>query len=279
MTEEIPDTDHPARGFIVGVVLLAAIAYAGLYAAFRMNGFRTYVEERLEARLGLPVAIQKVYGTAGLNLVMEQVASSESDKLGRPGFRAREVRIEWSLRGLVTPKRPMVTRLVLDHPVMAFAPREEGGWAPVALERLGTWLAEWGGFQQAAAAPAPATGEADSPTTTASTQDVAKAETLSASFWEQIDLEVEGGRLTWWDGAGNELAGAEGVRLLVTHVELPTRPLTHYYLSLDDGRLGPNRPVRQFTFEMLKAGDQQIILGLAADWQPAPAKPDAMNVE
>ncbi|HOW97899.1 MAG TPA: hypothetical protein P5567_00750 [Kiritimatiellia bacterium] len=281
--ERRPGSSGPVAHILGVLVCLAGIVYLGLFLASRTQGFRLSVEDRLERALGLPVSLKRVEATPGLNLRLEGLASRDSEKNGRPGIRAHEVVLGWSLSGLVRPG-PLFQRVVIRGGAITFAPGSSGRWEPAALEPLGAQVAQWGGFElpapEAAGSSAPGDGNEAGP----AAPSAEGAPTNTASWFEHVALEVRAARLAWWDAEGGERASAEGIDLLVTPVNLPNRPITHVHLTMDKGRVG-NRQVQNLVFELIRTAEQDIILGYAGDWHPvakgepadAPEKPAGEN--
>ena len=269
ITEEAPLCATRPIAYGISVLLcLLGIAYLGVFFASRTSGFRVTVEERLERRLGMPVSLKKVAATPALNLRLEGLATRASDKSGQPGLRAREVLIGWSFAGWIRPGGSALRSLTVRGGSVAFAPGEAGRWEPAALERLGAWVAEWGGFELSE--PPAAVREDGQEEKPEALESPGEKKAARPDWWEQAALDFLDGRMVWWDAEGREQAAAEGLGLKVTPVTLPNRRITHVHLTMDKGRVGDRR-VHDFVFELLKTAEQDIVLGLSGDWQPVPA--------
>lgn len=261
MMEEPPPRRTGPITHGLGVLFgLVVILYAGLFFASRTDGFRGAVEERLERWLGLPVRLEKTALTPTLKLRLTGLASRESDKVGKPGVRAREVLVDWSLAGWIQRDGVALRRVVAQGAVLGFAPGESGHWEPAALEALSRRMAEWGGFQLSEPAAPAAAAESSS------TNEPPREKQPASLDWERIALDIREGSVGWWDAEGRELAAAEGVTLRITPLTTPRRRLTHIDLALKDGRVGDRR-VHDLVLELLKTGTQDIVLNLAGDWQ------------
>ena len=75
--------------------------------------------------------------------------------------------------------------------------------------------------------------------------------------------------MSWWDVDQRELASAAGIRFNITPLSLPNRKMTHYFLTLENAKIGDQKSVRNFTFEMLKMESNNIVLTCVGDWGPA----------
>lgn len=265
ITEERRPGSSGHVSHVLGVLIcLAGILYLGLFIASRTRGFRVAVEERLERALGLPVSLKRVEATAALNLRFEGLSTRDSEKNGQPGLRAREVLLLWSFSDLVRPG-PLFRKVTVRGGAISFAPGPSGRWEPVALERLGAQVAQWGGFQLPEPEPAePPPGSGERQDSAPQAEDRPRGGT---EWLERVALEVRGGRIAWWDAEGQERAAADGIDLTLTPVSLPNRRMTHVHLNIDKGRVG-DREVQDFVFELVRTDEQDIVLGLSGAWRP-----------
>ena len=91
-----PRRSGPVR-FIRTCLVLFAILYLGVWLLGFTAGFRSYLEDDLQRRLGLPVKIRKAHLTPDLNLVVEGLATEGSGRKGQPGVAVQKGRLEWTL--------------------------------------------------------------------------------------------------------------------------------------------------------------------------------------
>lgn len=264
MTDEPLRRERPVRHFLAILGMLLLIAYLAIFLACRTKGFQTYAEAALQRRLGLPVSLKSAQATPALNLRLEGLASRNSDQAGRPAIRIREAVVGWSWAGWIRPGGRAVDRLTLRGCSISFAPGASGRWEPLAFERLGRWLSDWGGFGLTNAPTAGGVEEEEAGDAPAPEK---RTGLMAPDFWDRVHLEVQEGRIVWWDAQGRELAAAEGIELTVTPIRLPRRQMVHYALSIEDARIGPDRRLHQFAIELLNTGDQQIVLALSGDWR------------
>ena len=241
----------------------------GAYLACKTDGFRSYTEEFLESHLGIPVHVKQVYATLGLNLVMTGVITQDSRRKGAPGYRVQEAIVRWSALNKVLSRGGILSGLELKNCSVSFAPGDTGEWEPVALAKLGSGLAEWGRLNL----------KKQPALTALNKKEANPSPRVQADFWDRISLSIENGDMSWWDVDQRELASAAGIRLNITPLSLPNRKMTHYFLTLQNAKMGDQRSVRDFTFEMLKMDSNNIVLTCVGDWEatgggdaPAPSE-------
>ncbi|MCX6995824.1 MAG: hypothetical protein NTV49_01750 [Kiritimatiellaeota bacterium] len=265
--------ERPRRSGLVRFVgtslAIVLILYVGVWLLGFTAGFRSYLEDDLQSRLDLPVKIRKARLTPALNIVVEGLATAGSGRKGQPGVAIQKCFLEWSVVDGGRWHLPRLRHIQVEGGTLAFAPAEQGGWAPAGLAPFSALIAEWGGFKlPAPAAPVKPAGADQTMEKAAAAQPVNVLEKL-----RQCSLSISDGRITWWSEAGRELASAETIRLAVTPLALPNRLMTHILLTLDEASLADGRRVQNFRFECLDLRSQRLILELKADWSPAGASP------
>jgi hypothetical protein len=193
-----------------------------------------------------------------LDLVVTGVMTQDSSRKGAPGYQVQEAVVRWSALNKVLSRGEFLSGLELKDCRVSFAPGETGEWEPAALAKLGSWLAEWGRFNLR-----------EQPASTAPDKKEAKpSPKIQTDFWDRICLSIENGDMAWWDVDKRELASAAGIRFNITPLSLPNRKITHYFLTLENAKIGDQKGVRDFTFEMLKTDSNNIVLTCAGDWGP-----------
>lgn len=250
---------HPIRRFVVTLFFLVGVLYVGGYLACKTDGFRSYTEEFLENQLGFPVHVKHVHATLGMDLVINGMMTRDGRRKGAPSCQVQEAVVRWSALNKLLLRGEILSGLELKDCRVSFAPGDDGEWEPAALAKLGSWLAEWGRLNLSAQ-PASAAFEK---------KEANPSSRIQADFWDRISLSIENGELSWWDVDQRELASAAGVQLKITPLSLPNRKMTHYLLTLENAKMGDQKSVRDFTFEMLKLESNNIILTCLGDWEPA----------
>lgn len=261
---ETPARGHPIRRFVITVCILAAVFYVGIFLACGTEGFRSYAEEYLGTHLGIPVSIKRIHATPTLNLVLTGVMTEGVSRKGAPGYRVQEAVVRWSVLNRILSRGEILSALELNDFGVSFAPGETGEWEPAALEKLGSWVADWGRFDLAkppAQAAPDETGEEDTDT----------PPKLQSEFWDRVSLSIKDGSMSWWDADKQELASAAGIRFDITPLSLPNRRMTHYFMTLKNADVLDQKSVRNFTFEMLKMESNSIVVTCVGDWGPAGA--------
>ena len=262
--------ERPRRGGLVRFVrtslIILLILYAGVWLLGFTAGFRSLLEDDLQQRLGLPVKIRKARLTPALNLMVEGLATAGSGRKGEPGVAVQKGFLEWSVMDGGRWHWPRLRRIQVGGCLLAFAPGEQGGWAPAALAAFSAQMAKWGDFGLATPKPMPTQ---PGPGTNAPVKPALPANVLDQL--RHCALDLEDGRIVWWSEAGQELASAEKIRLIITPLALPNRMMTHVLLTLDEASLATGRRVRNFRFECLDLHSQQRILELTADYFPTGA--------
>lgn len=262
----MPARGHAFGGCLLTSFFLVAIFYGGVFLACRTDGFRSYAEDFLERRLGIPVHVKRIQATPSLKLVLTGVVTEGGVRKGVPGYRVREAIIQWSVMNALRSRGGVLSALELKGFGVSFAPGPSGEWAPAAFAQLGSWVAEWGRFDLPASAAAPV--QSDRPATEEA--DSTPAPSARGVIWDCINLSISDGEMSWWDADKRELASVSGVRFEVTPIRLPNRKMTHYFLALDSAQIGPRRSVRDFTFEMLKMASNSIVITCTGEWGGAP---------
>ena len=260
---ETPAHGHPIRRFIVTVCILAAVFYVGAFLACGTDGFRSYTEEYLGNHLGIPVHVKHVNATPGLDLVLTGVMTEGISRKGTPGYRVREAVVHWSLVNKILSRGEILSAMELNDFQVSFAPGESGEWEPSALAKLGSWVAEWGRFDLKPPVAAPAlAGSEEKPEPPPRPM----AKKIRTDFWDRIRLSIEEGTMSWSDADQRELASASGIHFTVTPLSVPNRKMTHYFLTVENASVGDRKGVRDFTFEMLKVGSNNIVITCVGDW-------------
>jgi len=258
------------RRFVRTVLVLGVILYLGVWLLGFTAGFRSYLEEELHQRLGLPVKIRKARLTPALNLVVEGLATEGSGRKGQPGVALQKGFLEWSVVDDGRWHWPRLKRLQLAGCSLDFAPAEQGGWMPAALAAFSAQVADWGGFGLTTPKPTPPVADLDPdrPAPSRAPQPFNVRELL-----RHCVLDLDDGRMVWWNEAGQEAASANKIRLVLTPVALPNRLMLHGLLTVDEAQRADGRRARNFRFEFLDLRSQQLVLELKADWTAAAAPP------
>lgn len=243
------------RGFVITTLVVLAVLYVAAYFAVRTEGFRSYAQDYIEKRLGSPVRIARSHATLGLGFVLEDVTTLAADGTTGGVLRVRRMVGNWSPAGLVLRERPLWRSIRLRDADLRLVPGPDGEWEPAAAARLAGWLGRQLGIEIPEARRPGSPDEMEPPA-----EPRVKAD--AGNFWEETELVLENGSVSWLNGDGVEDLSATGIDLWVTPVDLPHRRMTHFYLSAGQLRL-PAGPVRRdVVFEALQTSSQCIVLTL-----------------
>ena len=186
----------PLARIVVTMLVLAAIVLGAGFFAVRTDGGRSFIEDRLENRLGMELSVRRTRIGWPYRLVLEQVVTEGFDGPEAAGFRAQEVLIgiDWRLRRHITVRRGIVhlVRSRDDH------------WTPEVLTRLGE-----APFRRL--------------------PDVSR---LADVLGPHAELHVSESALRWMDITGHELASANGVSYHLQDARVPGRRARHHALSI-----------------------------------------------
>lgn len=231
--------------------ILWVIAYVALLLAGRTDGFKSFIEDALEKRLGRRVRIASSELTPALNLRLDGIATELCGERGKPGFRAAHAAMDWhfTVHGL------RVVRLAVDEPVVYFAPGRDNAFEPVLWEPLGSRIAEWGQFTAAlpAAVTRQITGDA-----------AAWTLTLWAQEGHTAQLQVNKGRLIWWDARNAEGVTLEDLALTLQPLAIPDRNAWYVHLRYGRGYVAGGRDLPACNQEFIETGARRLPLGPVA---------------
>lgn len=224
-------------GRTLGILLAVAVILLVFgFCAARTDGFRSYVEERVQKQTGFKVSIEKTRIGWPYDLVLDHVQSERGDG-GRVGsFAVREARLG------VTPGG---WRVALAGGRLALGRTQAGEWEPNVLRGL----------------------EPTSPV-----QDLTA---LMADFSRRVWLVVKDGTIEWRDESGKKVAAAEGVDYTQTPLDAPGRRLYHFRLTARNVLRTNGWQIRGVEREWLATeGQPYIEIHYDADWGVAPEVAD-----
>ncbi len=255
-----PRSGNAVVRYILTILVVMVILYVGAFLMMRTDCFRAYVQDRLGARLGLPIRVKKVACDPALNLAAEVVYTEGIERRGAAGIRIGRLELEWDLVGLLRRGGALIRSVRAEECYLAFAPDGAGGWNPAVFTDLAGQLAEWGGFQVEAPSRSPPKADVETPAPAMPTNSIERLE------WSACEFAAVTGRVVWWGMDSNALAVADGVNLAVTPVALPNRKMTHYFLTIREALTPNGTRLPDIRFEMLDTAGQKILLGLQGNW-------------
>ncbi|MDP6490720.1 MAG: hypothetical protein QGH42_01620 [Kiritimatiellia bacterium] len=186
-----------AGRFLVTVLIILIVLLVTVFFAVRTRGGHEFIEERIEKHLGVRITAERMRIGWPYALVLEDLRTEGFDEEGvMPGFAAREVRLGPSLRARY--------RLFIRRGHLRLVETEGEMWDPACFARLGEL--PYG--------------------------DLADVTRMLPLTEGRVDLEVNGGRVEWFDRRKGILSSAHGIRYRVTPVRIPGRAMRHHALSL-----------------------------------------------
>lgn len=180
------------RSAVFTILILVALLLAFGFFAVRTDYGQQSIERALTKRLGIPITIGSARIVWPYDLVLSGVSTETETETGDPGFKADELRINWSW--------PRQMHIELRGPVAILQQTETGDWVPSVFAALGPL------------------------------QDIAGISAVTDTFERDWSVDVTDGAIRWNDIHQTELASVGGIRFSMTPVQLPSRVLTHYYL-------------------------------------------------
>jgi len=246
---------HALRHILLTVVMLVVIAYVALLLISRTDGFRSYVESWLEDRIGMDIVLENVAVTPGLDLVLRRLETEGGLVAGEPGLYLEELKVDFSLLQIFRGIEAAVDGIRLQDPYISFKLSKDGTWQPGSLSLLGEKLAQWISLDLPEA-------EAEGGEEAGSDGDALQQAVVG--FSDEISLTIHDGRVVWWNPRGAQVGEAEGIDLEVMPVPLKRRKMAYYFVSVRTVR-AQGRDAREFAIEMLRVGEQNIVLFMSGD--------------
>lgn len=218
------------------VVLLAGIAYALALAAAHTDGFRSYVQDRLEKVVGMPLRVGRIRATPALTLILETVTGPEQLVAGMPGLQAGKIVLAWSFRGLFRRDISNLRRVELQDVYLSLSADENGQWQPSSAAAFAARLCGWLG-----AAVPEGVGESE----------------LSLSL-ARVELDMKEVRIVWWDRDG-ERAQLTGIEGQCSSVRLGRREVLYRDLSAESVSVRGAAATQNARTEFIEVGDRVIV--------------------
>lgn len=242
--------------------LLAAcvIVYLAGFFFVRTDGFRAYLEDQVEKRLGERIEIGTSRCTPGGDLVLGGLTIAGPDTSARPLAEAHSARVNISYRDLFTGGlMAAVETIEVTGWHIDFRANAQGQWQPASLAVAGNLLGQWGGLDVPVAYPG---GSTDASTTTIPEGKPSADDPPSVGH---IAFDLKEGALSWWvRDADTPMARVEGIRFAQTPLNLPTQSASHYHLHVDDATFAGHGGLRELDVEVLRTGGRYFVLDLQA---------------
>jgi len=261
MVETPKPRTHLLSRFIMTTFIVLVILYVAGFVMVRTAGFASFVEERLEMDLGMPVRVAQTRAAWNLDLIVEGIESvPPGEKLSEPGIVCDQAVMRWTLKGLIRPDLPPVHRVELEGLRIAFVPDAEGGWAPAALSGIADWLAGHLGVRIEQPQP-----QSEKDPAGKGGGKLRSRKDREARHYEKMSARLRDAAVEWKDEEGDVMAGADGINLDVTPVEFPNRTMRHFLLQIAGLRTGDGSSGTDLHLELLQTEGQALILGFQVE--------------
>ena len=251
------------------------ILYAALLAASRTDGFRSLVEDRLSSRVGYNIAINRLALSLGLDLRLEEVSLTEE---GRPEpflkVDAADLTFEWA--NLFRQGQGVIRQITVNEPDLLIRERGDSGWQPAALGEPMERIVHAAGLkfrpdrleQSTFKVVLKEPGEMDKPEQVVQQEESAQAggslDDMAAEL-QAVQVHINDGIIRWLGKDGQIMASLQGLELHVTPLDVPGRSMHHYKAVMNQLRV-QHQVTKNLRIEMMILEDNQIVLGLDADW-------------
>lgn len=237
------------------LLLLAIISYVSCLLISRTDGFRTLAAEQIEKRTGLAVKIGKSRCTAALDVMFERLTLEETGSVVQARAACERASVIWHLPRPFGTGQPM--EWTLDGVELAMA-RHEGAWHPAAFADAAGLVANWLKLPLPKDAP-PAAARKERPG-----DRPARPEAEEWPSWSgpRVKVALRDGRMNWWTGQPEPAADVAGLRLTVTPLDAPERPMMHYLLEAQAVSAQGQPMAAPLRLELLECGDRQILLDM-----------------
>ncbi len=216
-----PALPPPRRGclasFFITSAIILLILYIVLLVASRTEGFRYAVSDKVNEAQQTELAIERIWLSPSLTLVLEQVTAGEEWTMDGPALQIDEAQLRWNWLGWILPGRQRIRELRLQGARWRFVRDEQGEWQLAEFVGDALYWAGKAGMQWSESAP-------DAPTV----------------LNPNIRLTVTNGSLFWWDGAGGVEMALQGIEMQSDEAFLNGRLFEYRELSASsrfwDGR-------------------------------------------
>ena len=249
--------------FIQTTLIILVILYVAALVISHTSGFRSLVEEKLGRALHAKIAIKSSHFTPGLNLVLGDVSLEETGAVVRAKAGCRRATVAWHLPRPWGSGQPADIQVQAAQISMAW---QHNAWHPRAFAEASGVMAKWMNIPLPPAAPAAGGGGKPKDRTDA----FMPPPEGEKPVWlgPRVRVSVEDGEVAWWTDQAEPVASVSGLRLAVTPLDAPDRPMMHFLLQAREVRAHGDVLVAPLRLETLDTGDQRIMLEMMAGQRP-----------
>ena len=246
------------------LLLLLAILYAALLVIGTTKGFRSLLEERLGRELQAKVGIGSSHLTPGLDIAMGKIVLEETGAVMRASASCAKASYRWHAPRPLGSGQPPEFALSEVNVRMAW---QGGQWHPKTFADGAMTMAKWMNIPLPGAAAAPPAAK-----THDRADDFMPAADSATPTWHgpRLRASVDAGEITWWTDAPEPVAKVAGLRVNVTPLDAPERPMLHFLLQAREISARGQVLAAPFRVESLDTGGQQVLLEMMAGQRPEP---------
>jgi len=182
--------------FVVTILVIAVILMVTLIFAVKTEGGRSFVQGWLGRQLGMELTIGGARIGFPFALVVEDIASKAEEPGGKPILKAQEISIAPWVRG--------GWELSVRRGTLNLVKTDGGDWNPAIFSRLGD----------------------------VASRNIAEISRMMRKVGKKMSLHISESTINWMGSSGAIIASVNGLSMYVTPVDLPTRPMQHFRLSV-----------------------------------------------
>lgn len=251
---ERDDAKEPVAGrgclfpYLVSVaLLLSLIAYVAALVAARTDGFRSFVEKRVERVVGMPMVVERVRAMPSLDLIIERIGSKDGLTAGKPGLQIGQAVCRWRIRSVLGAGGSAIDSLELNDVYLSFAAEKGGVWQPAGPAPAAARVAEWlGVFVPMAPAPEPK-------------QKSVPPDSSLERWIVEGTCHLRNVRMIWWDGDG-ELAHVAGLDADIVPLRAGRRELQYRFVTAESAARRGGIATNDVRVEFICSGGKVVAL-------------------
>ena len=251
--------------FVQTTLLILFILYVAALVISHTSGFRSLAEERLGRALHAKIRIGASHLTPRLDVVLGELKLEETGMAVRARADCTRAEIRWHLpRPLGSGALPEI-HVRGAHLSMAW---HGEAWHPRAFADAAEGVAKWMNI------PLPAKPKAAGRARDRMDDFMPAADEAKVSWrGPRARIAVEDGQVTWWTDQVDPVAAVSGLRLAITPLDAPDRPMMHFLLEAREVSDRGEILAAPLRLESLDTGDQRLMLEMMAGQRPAKSAP------
>jgi hypothetical protein len=229
--------------FVITVLVIAAILMVTLVFAVKTEGGRSFVQSWLARQLGMELTIDGARIGFPFALVIEDVVSKAAEPGGKPILKAQEISIAPGMRG--------GWELSIRRGALNLMKTDSGDWNPAIFSRLGD----------------------------VASRNIAEVSRVMRNVGKNMSLHISESTINWMSSSGAIIAGVNGLALDVTPIELPSRHMQHFRLSVYSAHDADGLIVNDIEREWLSCDTKDYLEIFRSDTAKGGAVPKFLETE